>query len=39
MEVFKEQMRYYVEGHGLVGTICVTWTVGRDDLAGLFQPW
>ena len=28
-----------VEGHGLVRAIGDRWTVGLDDLGGLFQPW
>ena len=31
--------RRCVEGHGLVRTIDDWWTVGLDDLVGLFQPW
>jgi len=27
------------EGHGLVGNVGDRWTVGMDDLGGLFQPW
>ena len=27
------------EGHGLVGNTGDGWTVGLDDLRGLFQPW
>ena len=31
--------RCCVEGCGLVRTIGDWWTVGLDDLGGLFQPW
>ena len=31
--------RRCVEGHGLVKTIAGKWTVGLDDLVGLFQPF
>ena len=31
--------RHRVEGHGLVRTMGDGWTVGLDDLGGLFQPW
>jgi len=31
--------RRCVEGHGLVRIIGDGWTVGLDDLGGLFQPW
>jgi len=27
------------EGHGSVGNTGDMWTVGLDDLKGLFQPW
>ena len=27
------------EGHGIVGNTGDRWTVGLDDLRGLFQPW
>jgi len=30
--------RRCVEGYGLVRTVGDTWTVGLDDLGGLFQP-
>ena len=29
----------FTEGHGLVGNTGDRWTVGLDDLRGLFQPW
>ena len=35
----QETFRYCTEGHGLVGNSAGRWTVGLDDLGGLFQPW
>ena len=35
----QEMFRCCTEGHGLVGNIGGRWTVGLDDLGGLFQPW
>ena len=34
-----ERFRCFIEGRGLVGNICGSWTVGLDDLGGLFQLW
>jgi len=31
--------RHCVEEHGLMRTVGDGWTVGLDDLVGLFQPW
>jgi len=31
--------RHCAEGHGLMRTVADGWTVGLDDLRGLFQPW
>ena len=31
--------RHCTEEHGLAGDIGDRWTVGLDDLRGLFQPW
>ena len=36
---FQETFRCCTEGHGLVGAIGDRWTLGLDDLGGLFQPW
>ena len=35
----QEKFRCCIEGHGLVGNIGDIWTVGLNDLGGLFQPW
>ena len=35
----QEMFRCCTEGFGLVGNIGERWTVGLDDLGGLFQPW
>ena len=35
----QEMFRCCVEGHVLVRTIGDRWTVGLDDLVGLFQPY
>ena len=35
----QEIFRCCIEGHGLMGNIGDRWTVGLDDLRGLFQPW
>jgi len=35
----QETFRCCTEGHSLMGNIGGTWTVGLDDLEGLFQPW
>ena len=35
----QETFRCCTEGCGLVGNIGGRWTVGVDDLGGLFQPW
>ena len=35
----QETFRCCTEGCGLVGNIGGRWTVGLDDLRGLFQPW
>jgi len=34
-----ETCRCCTKRHGLVGNIGGRWTVGLDDLGGLFQPW
>ena len=34
----QETCRCGTKGHGLVGNISGRWTVGLDDLTGLFQP-
>ena len=33
------KFRHCIEGQGVVRTIGDGWTVGLDDLVGLFQPW
>ena len=38
-EDVKETFRSCTVGHSLVGNIGDRWTVGLDDLGGLFQPW
>ena len=35
----QEMFRCCAEGHGLVGITHDRWTVGLDDLVGLFQSW
>jgi len=35
----QEILRFCTEGHYLVGSVGDSWTVGLDDLGGLFQPW
>ena len=37
--VIQETFRRCIEEHGLVRTIGDRWTVGLDDLVGLFHPW
>ena len=34
----QETFRCCADGHGLL-SYCDRWTVGLDDLGGLFQPW
>lgn len=36
---FQEMFRCCIEGCGLVGNTDGRWTVGLDDLGGLFPPW
>ena len=38
LEVFKKHVRCGTEERGLVGSFGGRWTVGLDDLRGLFQP-
>ena len=35
----QKTIRCCTEGHGLVGNTGDRWTVGWDDIRGLFQPW
>ena len=38
-EGVQEMYRCGNEGHGLLENIGDRWTIGLDDLGGLFQPW
>ena len=39
LEVFKKCLNVLRRGHDLLGAIGGRWTIGLDDLGGLFEPW